>query len=104
MMPHEAFEKCRNQNNRTLELEKIIATNAQTSYLYAKEIIKDRFILGEKIISQEVFYSFLYAQHVIKGPFIECHSIIFNSSYKKDYILFLKEINYDLNQIMEWLI
>ena len=99
-----AYEKAKQLNHRDFELEKIIATNAQYSYWYASDIIKERWEEGEKIIAKDIYYSFFYAQHVIKGPFHLCHPIIFNSSYKKDYILFLKSINYDLNEISEWLI
>ena len=99
-----AYQKAKQLNQRDLELETIISMHAQTSYVYAKDIIKDRFILGEKTISKDIHYSLLYAQHVIKGPFHLCHPIIFNSSYKKDYILFLKSINYNLSEISEWLI
>jgi hypothetical protein len=37
--------------------------------LYAKDILKGRFILGEKIIAKSADYSYLYAKDVLKGPF-----------------------------------
>ena len=78
MTPKDAYEKCRKKDKRILELEKIISTDS--------------------------YYSYRYAYIIIGGPFEKCHSIIFNSDYKNDYIIFLKSINYDLNKISEWLI
>ena len=78
MTPKEAYLKCKNEKKRIPELESIVAT--------------------------DLYYSYCYARDLIKGPFELCHSIIFNSEYKDRYVNFLKSINYDLNQIGEWLI
>jgi hypothetical protein len=43
-------------------------------------------------------------QDIIKDPFHLGHPIIFNSGYRNEYLNFLKFINYDLNEIGEWLI
>jgi hypothetical protein len=130
MTPQEAYYRCKNENCRIPELESIISINSYYSYLYARDVIKGRFIEGEKLIARDLYYSYCYAvqiikgrweecektiathpehsywyaHNVIKGPFHLCHSIIFNSSFKDGYIDFLKSINYDLNEISEWLI
>ena len=78
MTPHEAYRKCKNENERTEELEKIIASNA--------------------------IVSLHYIASVIKKPFPLCHPVIFNSKWRDKYIDFLKLINYDLSEIGEWLI
>jgi hypothetical protein len=78
MTPHEAYRKCKNENERAEELEKIIAS--------------------------DVIVSLHYIANVIKKPFPLCHPVIFNSTWKDDYLKFLKSINYDLNEIEEWLI
>jgi len=130
MTPEEAYLKCLHENHRISELESVIATDPKFSYLYARDVIKGRFEKGEQIIVTDPYFSFCYAREliggrfeegeksiatdpdfsyryardVIKGPFPLCHSIIFKSFYKKDYIDFLKSINYDLNEIGEWLI
>ena len=130
MTPKDAYEKCRKKDKRILELEKIISTDSYYSYRYARDIIKEPFELGEDviskdpqlshcyardiiggpwkrgedIISKDAERSYRYAYIIIGGPFEKCHSIIFDSDYKNDYIIFLKSINYDLNKISEWLI
>jgi hypothetical protein len=62
----------------------------------------------EKAISKDEFYSYRYAVDILNGPFHLGHPVIFNSTYKNDYIKFLKLINYNLIQICdqygEWLI
>ena len=130
MSPTLAYFKCKNQKKRIPELENIIVTDSFYSYCYArdvikrrweegeksistdskysfwyaKDVLKDRFEEGEKTISMYPEYSYWYARNIIKGPFNLCHSTIFNSEYKDAYIDFLKSINYDLNEIGEWLL
>ena len=130
MNPAEAYRKCLYQKRRILDLESLISTEAPISYRYARDVICGRFIDGEKIIISDSLYSYLYARDVIStrwelgekiistnsewsyyyardiinGPFHLGHNTIFNSIYKRDYIDFLKEINYDLSEIGEWLI
>lgn len=50
-------------------IENIIATNAQESYKYAREILKGPFPKGEDSIAQDPEYSFFYARDVLKKPF-----------------------------------
>ena len=97
MTPKEVYFKCKNENRRIPELESIISIDPECSYLYARDIIKGRFIEGEKIIATHIYYSYCYAKSVLKGPFHLGHPIIFNSDYKYDYLDFLKYIKYDLN-------
>jgi len=130
MTPEEAYLKCYNENRTILELESIIVLDSEWSYLYACNIIKDRwkkgeksiatdsywsyyyacnvikgrFEEGEKIIATELYWSYYYACNVVKGPFNLCHPVIFNSIWKNKYIRFLKSINCDLTEIGEWLI
>jgi hypothetical protein len=130
MTPKEAFEKCKKENKRIIELEDLISAdldysyryareiikgrfekgednfskNSEWSYLYARDVIKGPFEKGEDAISKKPSLSYSYASNIIKGPFEKCHPFILNSDYKNDYIDFLKSINYDLNKISEWLI
>ena len=130
MTSQEAYEKCFRENKRILELEELIATDPEYSYLYASEVIKIPFQLGEEVIASNIYYSYWYSSHVLKGrfslgekiistdpgtslhyakfvikkPFHLGHSTIFNSYFKNDYIDFLKSINYDMIEISEWLI
>jgi hypothetical protein len=130
MTPRNAFEKCRDENHRIPRLEKIIITDPEYSYRYASDVINGRWEEAEKIILTDAYssyryachiingrweeaessiatnsqYSYLYALYVIHGPFHLCHHFIFNSKWKDDYIDFLKSINYDFNEISEWLI
>jgi hypothetical protein len=89
---------------RWIEGEKIISTDPQNSYFYAQDVIKERFLEGEKIISNNPQFSYFYAMNLIKGPFHLCHSTIFNSELKDDYLDFLKKINCNISEYGEWLI
>ena len=104
MTPKEAYNKCYNENCRIFELENIIAKDPYWSYRYARNIIQGSFLEGEKIIATDGDWSYHYARFVVKNAFPLCHSIIFNCEYRKNYINFLKSINYDLKEIEEWLI
>ena len=104
MSPSEAFNECLSRGERIPELEDVISTNSYFSYLYARDVIKNRFIEGEKSIATDLECSYYYAHDVLKGPFHLGHPIIFKSYYKNDYLYFLKYIKYDLNEIGEWLI
>jgi hypothetical protein len=129
MIPREALAKIIKSNKRSSRLEKIIAQDPESSFFYAshlnerfiegeeaiiisvyhthhyiEEIVRAPFPKGEKIISTEPFYSYRYAKNILKNVFHLAHPRIFNSSFKNDYINFLKSINYDLNEIGEWLI
>lgn len=48
--------------------EKIIATSAKQSFLYAKNAINKRFPLGEDVIAEDPKYALAYANEVIRGP------------------------------------
>jgi len=104
MSPKEAYKKCFIEKRRIKELEGIISINPYYSFLYACHIIKGRFEGGEKSIATDVEYSYNYARYIIEEEFPLCHYIIFNSKWRDKYIDFLKSINYDLNEIGEWLI
>jgi len=67
MTPQEAYRKAYNSGKRIPELEQTISKNAEYSYYYAKDVIKDRFIIAEPIISKDAEWSYYYAEDVIKG-------------------------------------
>jgi hypothetical protein len=84
--------------------EDAISKDSKWSYLYANDVIKGRFKQGEEAIGKDSIYSYWYIFKIIKRPFEKCHSVIFNSEYKDEYLNFLKSINYDLNKISEWML
>ena len=49
--------------------EQTIATNAEYSYRYARDVLKGRFELGEPVIASGALYSFWYAYEAIYGRF-----------------------------------
>jgi hypothetical protein len=104
MTPYEALQISKSLKKRSSKLEKLIIESPQLCFDYARQVLRGRFLEGEKMISGDSFNSLMYAKYVLNGPFHLGHRIIFNSFYKKDYIDFLKSINYDLNEISEWLI
>jgi len=59
----------------------------------------------EGIISQSQHFSFLYSKFILKGPFVKGHPVLFRDSiFKNKYLTFLRSINYNINEIGEWLI
>jgi hypothetical protein len=104
MTPYEALQISKSLKKRSRKLEKLIIENPQLCFDYAREVLRGPFSEGEKMISSDPFHSYMYAKYVLNGPFHLGHTIIFNSFYKKDYIDFLKSLNYDLTEISEWLI
>jgi endogenous inhibitor of DNA gyrase (YacG/DUF329 family) len=73
------------------DLETIISQDAEHSYLYARDIIKGKWIKGEKVISQDALYSCLYARYIIKGKWIKgekaiCQSTHYSCYYAMDVI------------------
>ena len=59
-----------NVNDKSEELELIIAKDAKYSYRYAVYILNHKpFKLGEPAIAKDAFYAIRYAQNILKGPF-----------------------------------
>jgi hypothetical protein len=69
----------------------IIKKSARISYLYARYILKERWIEVEPIICKDSWYSYMYAKHVINGPWKECEPAIMKDPesifYYTKYIL-----------------
>jgi len=81
MTPQQAYNICL-YNKRDELLEPIIIKDLQCAYLYARYVIKDRWIRAEDIISNDPQYAYYYAQEIIKGRWIEAeHIISTNSGY-----------------------
>jgi hypothetical protein len=104
LTPKDAYKKCKNENRKILELEYIIAKEASYAYLYAFRVIRNRFYIGEKKISEDAEISYFYARDVVKNVFPISHGTIFYSDWKEKYLLFLNSINFDFENIKEWLI
>lgn len=64
--------------------ENKISKDINSSYYYAKEVIKGRFKKGEKVISKNAAYSYQYAKDIIKGRFLEAELQI-STSYPFPY-------------------
>ena len=60
-------------------------------YIYALEVLKNRFEAGEKAIATDVGHSYHYVRDVLKGKFQLAEEKILNSIYKQEYLDFLKE-------------
>lgn len=77
-------------NNASLignyELESILATDTHYSYLYAYEIIKNRFQVGEYAISQCMTHIYYYLTTVPNTNSIEFVLEVLSSRYRDDYI------------------
>ena len=71
MTPEIAYKTLRKNNNHKdrESLEQIISESAEYSCLYAKYVIKGRFVLGEATISKDALYSYYYAKDAISGRF-----------------------------------
>ena len=84
--PKWAFEYT-SEHGKDKELEPIIAKSAKYSYMYAKDILKNKpFKLGEPAIAKHDGYSYEYANQVLKGPFkLGEPTIAKNEFYSKTY-------------------
>jgi hypothetical protein len=59
---------------------------------------------AEKKISEDAEISYFYARDVVKNVFPISHGTIFYCDWKEKYLLFLNSINFDFENIKEWLI
>ena len=89
---------------RWLEAEDLFKDHYSISFDYAVHVIKGRFQKGEDIIAADGQYSYNYAVDVLDDAFEKCHPMIFKTGWRNVYLDFLKNINYDLDKINEWLI
>jgi len=98
MNPEETYRKATSSGKRLLELEDIILTSPWFSYLYARDIIKGRWVEAEDIIMTHPQYAYLYALFVIDGKLPEkMHNMMIlyaikdpNHLYVKDYFKYIK--------------
>jgi hypothetical protein len=67
------------------ERENLITENSNYSFIYARYVIKSRFVEGEKAISENSVYSYAYALYVLNSRFVEGEESILNSHYKDHY-------------------
>lgn len=51
------------------EMLKRVAASPESSYLYARQVIHNRFELGEKSIATDAFYSYMYSRYVLRSRF-----------------------------------
>lgn len=56
--------------------ERVVATEAHWSYIYAQAILQGRFPAGEEAISKDAKYACHYAVDVIKGPWPEAEEVL----------------------------
>ena len=80
-----AFEYV-SKHGKDEDLEPIIAKNAEYSFLYAIEVLDDRFELGEKAIAKDYYLAYRYAKLILNGPFNLGEPVIAkNEFYSKKY-------------------
>ena len=92
MTPEEAYWKALNRPRktftRTREIEDIILTDPIFAYLYACDILRDRWKKAEHIIATDPESAFCYAKDVIKGRWIEAEDVIASSNkHNQMYLL-----------------
>lgn len=78
LTPFKAYDLAFN-HGRNNDFESCIVQDAQYSYLYARDIIKDRWLEAESVIMQDVYYAHLYARDIIKGRWQEAEPTIMKS-------------------------
>jgi|GEM_PF-3474330 len=76
------------------EWEDIIIQDADVTYWYVRDVIRDPLPKGEDIMSKDAIVGFYYAKNILRDRFIKGEKIIIKSeSYLNEYIKFLKKIN-----------
>ena len=74
-------------------IEKILSSDGFYSYLYAKDIIRDRFVLGEYLILENPILCCLYTKHVLKERFSDAEVSIMEHKESRDmYLRILKDL------------
>ena len=71
MTPRGAYGKAFQFGKRLPEFEELISTDPFASFLYATNVIKDRWIEAEDVIMKSAYCSSRYAKTVIKGKLPE---------------------------------
>ena len=97
MNPEETYRKAISSGKRLLELEDIILTSPWFSYLYARNVIKGRWIEAEDIIMTNSADSCFYAINIIEGKLPDkMHNMMMLYAIKdpdifvKDYFKYIK--------------
>ena len=92
MTPQAAYDKAMITGKRLPELEDLIMTDPWCSYLYARDIIKGRWIEAEDIIMTSSYESYRYAKYVIKGKLPEkMHNMMILHAIKDPIDVYVKE-------------
>lgn len=76
MTPREAYELAVSNGARCKSLEKVIASDAGYSHLYAKNFLKGPFVAGEEEIRKTPFNAYLYCKEIIKQRWYEAEEVI----------------------------
>lgn len=101
-----ALEICHEYDKRIPKLEKLIASEKDTAYVYAFDIIKGAFPEGEEAILRDHVLATEYAFYVLDAPFEKAHPIIFGPDSKLPeedkvlYLEFLVEKGYDMESFL----
>jgi hypothetical protein len=98
-----SFQYAKSLNRRFEKGEKTISQSSKLSFLYAKEILKERFTDGEQEIFSNIDLTYEYVTSFIKKPIEEVHIKLLNSKWQKDYLIFLNENGYE-DMTLEYLI
>lgn len=102
-----ALEICHRFKKRIPKLESLIASQEDTAYIYAMDIIGGSFPEGEPIILENHDLAVEYAFYVLDEPFEKAHPILFDQNSKVseghllDYLKFLIEKNYHSQETKE---
>ena len=91
MKPQQAYYKCNGKINK--DLEPYFIKDPHYAYLYARLIIKDRWIEAEPYIIIDSRYAYRYAKYVINGKLPEnMHNamLIHADDHAKEYFDLIK--------------
>lgn len=77
----------RNYNQNFYPIIHIIKKSTKWSFMYARDIIKGRWISGEEAIAKSSYYSYFYAKEIVKGRWSEGErAIMANNTHWHWYI------------------
>jgi len=76
MTPAEAYQLILSTGARCKRAERIIASDANYSHLYAKNFLKGPFVAGEEAIKKTPFGAYLYCKEIIKQRWYDAEEII----------------------------
>lgn len=100
-VPRFFWERYENDKDALKVREHAISTDAEYSYLYARDVLGGRFELGEPAISTNAADAYKYAQNVLEGRFeVGEEAIAKDPEYSALYAKYVLDADFYFNGVL----